>query len=89
MTWASGHYESPYGRIESTWKVEGGKLIYTATVPPNTSAGLYLPTSDVESVMESSQPAEDSEGIQFLKYENGRAVYLLSSGTYSFEADWE
>jgi len=45
MTWARGHYDSPYGRIESEWHVENGKLIYTATVPPNTTATLYLPTS--------------------------------------------
>jgi alpha-L-rhamnosidase len=45
MTWARGHYDSPYGRIESEWHVENGKLIYMATVPPNTTATLNLPTS--------------------------------------------
>jgi alpha-L-rhamnosidase len=45
MTWARGHYDSPYGRIESEWHVENGKLIYIATVPPNTTATLYLPTT--------------------------------------------
>ncbi len=44
MTHAEGHYDSMYGRIESSWKREGGKTVYNFTVPANTSATLYLPT---------------------------------------------
>ena len=76
MTSAEGYYDSMYGRISSAWKVDGKTLTYRATVPANTTATLYLPASDAATVK--------AKGARFLKYESGKAVYLLSSGTYEF-----
>ena len=45
MTWAKGYYDSIYGRIESQWRLENGKTVYTIKVPANTSATLTLPVS--------------------------------------------
>jgi len=84
MTWASGHYDSPYGRIASSWRVAAGMLDYTATVPPNTRATLYLPTRYPKSVQEGGRPVSASAAIKFKRYENGKAVYELPSGTYRF-----
>lgn len=86
MTWAKDFYDSMYGKIESAWKVENGELTYTATVPANTTAMLYLPTASQTSVKENGKSISDKNGIKFLKYENGRAVYELSSGNYKFTA---
>ena len=43
MTWVKAHHDSMYGRIESSWKREGNKLAMTVTVPPNTSATVFIP----------------------------------------------
>lgn len=43
LTWARASYESVWGRITSSWKRTGGKLIYDAVVPPNASAKVLLP----------------------------------------------
>jgi alpha-L-rhamnosidase len=86
MTWAQGYYESPYGVIRSAWRVEDGWLSYRATVPANTTATLVLPTSSVETVTEGGRDARTSEGVTLLRYENGKAVYLLGSGNYEFRA---
>jgi len=62
-----------------------GNLMYTATIPANTTATLYLPlaaTGDV--VYEGNVPAENAVGVTFVKIDNGKAVYQLMSGTYSF-----
>ena len=40
ITWASGHFDSMYGRINSSWKTDNGMLIYEASVPGNTIARL-------------------------------------------------
>ncbi|WP_297094817.1 family 78 glycoside hydrolase catalytic domain [uncultured Draconibacterium sp.] len=77
MTWAEGYYESMYGKIYSKWEVENGQLTYTATVPANTSATLYLPAKSENDVI-------DANGCELLKFENGKAVYSLKSGKYSF-----
>ncbi|KPK79751.1 MAG: hypothetical protein AMS27_17715, partial [Bacteroides sp. SM23_62_1] len=84
MTWAKGYYDSMYGRISSAWKINNGTLTYTATVPANTTAILYIPAASADSVKEGGKPAAEAEGISFVRYENGKAVYELLSGSYEF-----
>ena len=43
LTFASGYYESMYGRIESSWQQKSGKINYHFVIPANTSATLILP----------------------------------------------
>ena len=87
MTYAKGHYDSVYGRIESGWEVKEGKLYYEAIVPANTSATLYLPARSSENVMESDQPAAGADGVTFLRYSDGIAVFNIQSGRYRFISD--
>ena len=84
MTEASGHYDSPYGRIESAWELDGNTLNYTATVPANTTATLYLPAPSAAAVREGAGPTGEAEGVRYVGFGGGRAVYELASGTYSF-----
>jgi alpha-L-rhamnosidase len=86
MTSAEGYYDSMYGRIGSAWKTDGKTLTYRATVPANTTATLYLPTSSAESVKEGAADARSANGVAFVKYESGKAVYTLKSGSYTFAA---
>ena len=86
MTSAEGYYDSVYGRIASAWKVEGKALTYRATVPANTTATLYLPAASSTAVKEGGQDAATAKGVTFVRYENGKAVYTLKSGTYAFTA---
>ena len=86
MTSAEGYYDSMYGRISSAWKVSGNALTYRATVPANTIATLYLPATAPTAVKEGGKDAGEAKGVAFLRYENGRAVYKLESGSYQFTA---
>jgi hypothetical protein len=43
LTWAKGHYDSVYGRIESSWKIDNGKFCYRFAIPANTTATVRLP----------------------------------------------
>ena len=44
--WVKAHHDSPHGRISVSWKrLEDDSLTYEATIPPNTTAQLTLPTS--------------------------------------------
>ena len=87
MTWARGYYDSEYGRINSSWKMENKKLTYTATVPANTKATLYLPASDIKTVREGGKPVSNTRGIKFIRFEKGKAVYELQSGNYEFNSE--
>ncbi len=45
ITSAKGALESPYGRIESEWNIEGDTFYYRCKIPANTTARLYMPNS--------------------------------------------
>jgi alpha-L-rhamnosidase len=43
LTWAEAVHDSPYGRIESSWRIGGNAIRLTVTVPPGTTAEIVLP----------------------------------------------
>lgn len=84
ITSVNAVYDSYYGEIKSAWELNSdGFLSYTAKVPANSTATLYLPDT-TDKIYEGSVLAKDAEGVTFVKKENGRAIYELESGTYSF-----
>ena len=82
MTFAKGYYDSVYGRINSEWKWETGKWRYKTTVPPNTSAMLYLPAKSVTKITAVGKSIAQWKGV---KQEAGNVVIPLESGEYVFE----
>lgn len=44
---ATAIHDSPYGRITSSWRVEGGEFVLEVGVPPGTSAEVHLPDGRV------------------------------------------
>ncbi len=46
----SARHRSPYGDIESSWTTKGRKIVYTAIVPPLTTATLTLPDGSVREI---------------------------------------
>jgi alpha-L-rhamnosidase len=47
LTWVEAVHDCPYGRIESSWRIEGDAFHLTATVPPGTSADIELPDGSI------------------------------------------
>jgi alpha-L-rhamnosidase len=86
LTWVKAHHDSPYGRIVSDWKREGGVLTLNVIIPVNTSATVYVPAKDAASVTESGKPADKAEGVKFLRMESGVAVFEVTSGAYQFQS---
>ncbi|MCI8361266.1 MAG: family 78 glycoside hydrolase catalytic domain [Clostridiales bacterium] len=85
ISYAKGSYDSIRGTISSDWSFDkNGKLVYKATVPANTTATLYLPVEETDTVYEGKTLAKDAEGVAFVKYEDGKAIYTLKSGSYRF-----
>jgi hypothetical protein len=86
LAWAKGHYDSLHGRIQSSWKRDGDRLTLEIAIPPNTTASVYVPARDAAKVTEGGKPAFKAPGVKLLRYENGEAVYEISSGAYRFES---
>ena len=87
MTFARGHYDSMYGRIESGWKTNNGNVTYSVTVPANTSATLYIRALDPKKITEGGKNTSQMAGVKFIKYESGNAVFDLKSGHYEFRSE--
>jgi len=43
LTYASGSYESVYGKIESSWEQVGNEMVFRFVIPANTTATVSLP----------------------------------------------
>lgn len=84
LTSASATHLSPYGLVESSWKLEDDQFHLEVTVPPNTTARVHFPTGP--DIHESSMKAAEAEGIRQLEPCNGRPVLEIGSGRYSFRA---
>jgi alpha-L-rhamnosidase len=77
LNWAKGSYNSIRGKIEVDWKFVGDMVALNLTVPPNTSATVYLPTPDRKSFGKTS-------GVEFLRWEGTTAVLKVKAGKYNF-----
>ena len=86
LTNAQAAYESPAGHIESAWWIDGKDFRLNVSIPPNTTATVYVPASAADLVTESGQPAARSIGVSLLRSEDGVAVFNVGSGKYQFES---
>jgi alpha-L-rhamnosidase len=43
LEYAKAELASPYGMIQSYWKIEGGSITLEVSIPPNTTASVFLP----------------------------------------------
>ncbi len=78
-----GSYTSNYGKIESAWTAEKGRMTsYRCTVPANTNATVYLPVGDDIKI------AEECDGVVFKGFVTRNclrtACYEVTSGNHVF-----
>ena len=86
LTWAEASYDSLHGMIGSAWKRAGDKVTLHVTIPPNTTATVYVPTDDALSITEAGRPAAQAVGVKFLRMAGQAAVCQIGSGDYRFAA---
>ncbi len=84
LSFARAEYLSNYGGIKSHWKFKGESLIWDITIPPNTTATVYMPTGDQTRIYDGDIPIDEILGIECLDIKDVTCVYKLQSGTYHF-----
>jgi alpha-L-rhamnosidase len=87
LSWAQTSYDSIHGRISTSWKREGKRLALKVVVPANTTATVCVSAKDTASITEGGKPVEQAEGVKFLRQENDKVVFEVSSGTYEFASE--
>ena len=86
LTWAKGSYDSIRGRIESGWKTENNVFSLDLTVPPNTTATVYIPASDASQIRENGRSIGESTGVRLVHEERSSVVLEVSSGSFHFRS---
>jgi alpha-L-rhamnosidase len=87
IDWVKAHYDSIRGRIESEWRRSKAGFDLRVVIPANTTAIIYLPAGESDSIKESGQPVSRAQGARFLGIEEGRAVIEVGSGEYQFTSE--
>ena len=85
LSFAKAHFESNYGRIESNWAQQGGKMILEVRIPPNTTATIALPNAKIRQITEGGKQLVDGDDFKNIRAD-GKAVKVdVGSGVYVFE----
>jgi alpha-L-rhamnosidase len=84
LTSASATHHSMYGAIESSWKIEDGKFNLSLTIPPNTTAIIFLPDAQLDKVSESGKSLKNAMGILNYVQEENVVKIEVGSGKYHF-----
>ena len=72
------------GKVSSRWDYTDGDVRLRVVIPVNSSATVYIPAQNKESITESGKLAESSPGVQYVKTEDGCVVFRVGSGEYDF-----
>ncbi|MFC8084226.1 alpha-L-rhamnosidase [Streptomyces sp. NPDC057340] len=73
---AKARFDTPYGPVTTHWSTRSGGFRLTVTLPVNTTAEIWVPTRSTREVTH--------DGAEFLRSEEGCAVFAVGSGTYEF-----
>ncbi|RXK53608.1 alpha-L-rhamnosidase [Oleiharenicola lentus] len=81
LDFARATYRTMHGEIASAWRREGDKLTWTVTVPPNTTAQVFIP----------SEPGTDvhADGLTVTGREGRFARCEAPAGTYTFTSTYK
>jgi len=84
LKWVRCRYDSLRGPIASNWRLDGDRLHLNVSIPANTTALVYIPTTKAAEVTESNSPAAEAPGVRLLGAEDGSLVFEIQSGSYAF-----
>ncbi len=74
LSYVNASYKTPYGTVASSWKNDLVNLEWDITVPCNTTAIVYLPTTDEKAIKE--------KYISFVGSEGNSSLWRIPSGSY-------
>ena len=86
LSFVKASHQSLYGTLATAWQRDARTFALDVTIPPNTTATVWVPAKDAADVTESGKPVSKAAGVKFLRTESGAAVFEVESGSYSFKA---
>lgn len=84
IEWARARHESPQGPIAVEWRRDGKKFTLKVTLPPNSSARVYLPANPDARLLESGVALDNVSGVELIQRDAAAVVLEVPSGNYEF-----
>jgi alpha-L-rhamnosidase len=84
LQYINASYQSAYGKIISSWSRKDSDLEWKVSIPANTEAILYLPSSDKNLITENGVSITESDDILEITLEKDLTKIHIGSGTYNF-----
>jgi alpha-L-rhamnosidase len=84
VNWVKVSYMGMYGVVESRWSTERQRFTLEATIPPGSTATIYLPAASINAVEEGGKPAAAAACVRSIGMEADRAVFQIQAGRYRF-----
>jgi len=85
LAWVKGRYETVRGPVVSEWRRDNGRLVLDVSIPPNSTATVFVPAAPNDTVTEGGLPAASAAHVKFIRQDPDHIVYTVGSGTYRFE----
>jgi alpha-L-rhamnosidase len=86
LEYARAELMTGYGKLMIQWKIASGKFEMDVEIPANTSAGIYIPASNIQDVSEGGNPITGSREIQVSGEKGNYTLINAGSGKYHFLA---
>jgi alpha-L-rhamnosidase len=84
FTSVKASHETPYGKVASSWSLNGGRFELAVEVPPNARATVRLPKATLASVTESGKALAEGNGVASRRQDGDATVVEIGSGQYRF-----
>jgi len=81
LTNVNSTFESMYGKIESNWKLDQDRMVYSCTIPPNSSATVCFENVNISDISITDNKGKSLQVTS--SNENGELKIELGSGMYT------
>src|SRR5262249_53358355 len=79
---ARARFDSVRGPIAVEWERDDARFTLHVSLPPGTSASVYVPTDDATAVLEGGRPARSAAGVSVRDGPGRTALFDIEAGTY-------
>lgn len=86
---AAAEFISPYGKISSSWTLDGDVFELLTTIPPNTVGRVELPANVDKELLLNGQSFSDSADAKLLETSESVFVLQVQPGTYVFQTAFQ
>lgn len=84
LRWVRARYDSIAGPISVAWKHNSARLSLQVSIPPNTTATVYIPATSEKGITESGRKLTVDPGVKLLRPIKNYVKVEISSGEYEF-----